>query len=345
MMPTTHRVPRRATHRLTRTTLQSLAFCALITAIEAHATDYAPRSESDPPVAEMQRRNLKLREFDNVRFPVLLAALPMTISFDGAKPRSETRVAVAAEVALALLQLRGTQARLAIAQRNLASQQQTLQITQWRQEAGLVTQLDVEQARTAVEQVRAQLPLLAGSSAQAMNALAVLTGRAPGALHAKLAPPSGDAVELPVAPTDLALAIPAEVLRRGLAGGEDRFTGALRSGWEWIASRKLRRRNVIRCGDGFQVGDAREAFPGTAERSEYRVRLTIAFQHQPRRNDRRAANQLQRQRGGNIFVSLASVWRMVGLGVDRLGAGLLHQGGERLQRRALQKDHPAAAGS
>jgi len=55
-------------------------------------------------------------------------------------------------VALTLLQLRGTQAREAIARRNLASQQQTLQITQWRQEAGLVTQLDVEQARTAVEQ-------------------------------------------------------------------------------------------------------------------------------------------------------------------------------------------------
>lgn len=48
--------------------------------IEAHATDYAPRSESDPPVAEMQRRNLKLREFDNVRFPVLLAAR-MSLSF------------------------------------------------------------------------------------------------------------------------------------------------------------------------------------------------------------------------------------------------------------------------
>ena len=127
---------------------------------------------------------------------------------------AQTRVAVAAEVALALLQLRGTQARLAIAQRNLASQQQTLQITQWRQEAGLVTQLDVEQARTAVEQVRAQLPLLAASSAQTMNALAVLTGRAPGALHAQLQPPSGDAIQLPAAPPGLALAIPAEVLRQ-----------------------------------------------------------------------------------------------------------------------------------
>jgi NodT family efflux transporter outer membrane factor (OMF) lipoprotein len=116
-------------------------------------------------------------------------------------------------VALTLLQLRGTQAREAIARRNLASQQQTLQITQWRQEAGLVTQLDVEQARTAVEQTRAQLPALAGGAAQAMNALAVLTGRAPGALHAELSP-QGDAVALPAAPPGLVLAIPAEVLRQ-----------------------------------------------------------------------------------------------------------------------------------
>ncbi|HSQ71700.1 MAG TPA: TolC family protein, partial [Rubrivivax sp.] len=125
---------------------------------------------------------------------------------------AQTRVAVAAEVALNLLQLRGTQARYAIARRNLDSQQQTLQITRWRQEAGLVTQLDVEQARTAVEQTRAALPTLRASATQAMNALAVLTGRAPGALHADLA--THDDATLPAAPADLVLAIPAEVLRQ-----------------------------------------------------------------------------------------------------------------------------------
>ena len=123
---------------------------------------------------------------------------------------AHTRISVAAEVALTLLELRGTQARMAIAERNLASQQQTLQIVQWRHEAGLVTQLDVAQARTAVEQTRAQLPALAGSAAQAMHALAVLTGQAPGALQAQLATP----VPLPAAPPALALAIPAEVLRQ-----------------------------------------------------------------------------------------------------------------------------------
>jgi NodT family efflux transporter outer membrane factor (OMF) lipoprotein len=116
-------------------------------------------------------------------------------------------------VALTLLQLRGTQAREAIAQRNLASQEQTLQIVVWRHEAGLVTQLDVDQARTAVAQTRAQIPALQGSATQAMNALAVLTGRAPGALHAELHA-HGDSTSGPAAPPDLALALPAEVLRQ-----------------------------------------------------------------------------------------------------------------------------------
>lgn len=123
-----------------------------------------------------------------------------------------TRVAVAAEVALNLLQLRGTQARLANARASLASQQQTLQIVQWRADAGLVTQLDVEQAKTAVEQIRAQLPALESNATQAMNALAVLTGRAPGALADTLQ--ARTPALAPTTPPDLALALPAEVLRQ-----------------------------------------------------------------------------------------------------------------------------------
>lgn len=125
------------------------------------------------------------------------------------------RTAVAAEVALNLLQLRGTQARLAIARENLASQQQTLQIVAWRAEAGLVTQLDLAQARTAVEQTRAQIPALEASAAQTTNALAVLTGQVPGTLAAALAPPAPPQRALPpAAPPDLALSLPAEVLRQ-----------------------------------------------------------------------------------------------------------------------------------
>lgn len=136
------------------------------------------------------------------------------------------RTAVAAEVALNLLQLRGTQARLAIAQQNLDSQQQTLQIVAWRAEAGLVSSLDLLQARTAVEQTRAQVPALQASAAQLTNALAVLTGQPPGALAAMLVP--AQPALPPAAPADLALALPADVLRQrpDLRAAE----------WQWLAA-------------------------------------------------------------------------------------------------------------
>ena len=89
---------------------------------------------------------------------------------------ADVQVSVAAEVALAYIQLRGQQAQLAIARNNLASQQETLQITDWRARAGLITSLEVEQARTAAEQTSAQIPVLEASIARTSHSLAVLTG-------------------------------------------------------------------------------------------------------------------------------------------------------------------------
>ena len=84
----------------------------------------------------------------------------------------DVQVSVAAELALAYITLRNTQARLAIARDNLASQQETLQITQWRLQAGLVTALDADQARAAAEQTAAQLPQLQTSLEQSGHAQA-----------------------------------------------------------------------------------------------------------------------------------------------------------------------------
>jgi outer membrane protein, multidrug efflux system len=121
-----------------------------------------------------------------------------------------TRLAVAGEVALGYLQLRGTQARLALAQANLAAQEETLQIARWRSQAGLATALDVAQAQSAADQTRAQLPTLQASAAQSRHALAVLTGRPPAALESQLA----QAAPLPAPPAGLNLDLPAATLRR-----------------------------------------------------------------------------------------------------------------------------------
>lgn len=122
----------------------------------------------------------------------------------------DTRVSLAAEVALNYIELRTYQSRLKIARDNLASQAETLQLTVWRAQAGLVSSQDVEQARANHEQTRAQIPSLERSYAEAEHRLAILLGQAPGSLHERLAA----AAAQPTAPASVAVGIPADTLRQ-----------------------------------------------------------------------------------------------------------------------------------
>lgn len=123
---------------------------------------------------------------------------------------ADVQVSLAAEVASGLIELRGLQTRLDIAQRNLATQSETLQITRWRVQAGLASSLDLEQAVAAHAQTQSQIPALQTSLTQSMNALAVLTGQAPGALRESLSKAS----PIPQPPAAIALSLPAETLRQ-----------------------------------------------------------------------------------------------------------------------------------
>jgi multidrug efflux system outer membrane protein len=97
-------------------------------------------------------------------------------------------VSVAAEVARNYFELRGTQTRLDVARRNLASESQTAELTRIRYEGGRVTELDVERARARLKATEASIPPLEAQESQAMYRLAVLLGLRPGALDAELAP-------------------------------------------------------------------------------------------------------------------------------------------------------------
>src|SRR5690606_19239848 len=101
----------------------------------------------------------------------------------------DTRVSLAAEVALSYVEVRAFQARLAIAQGNLATQLETAQLTDWRAQAGLVSALEADQARAAAEQTRAGIPTFEVGIAQAEHRLALLLGQTPGTLQARLAAP------------------------------------------------------------------------------------------------------------------------------------------------------------
>jgi len=121
-----------------------------------------------------------------------------------------TRVTLVAEIARNYVEYRAYQERLQIARKNAASQQETLEITRWRAAAGLVTELDVEQARSSLEQTRATLPALENSLTASQHRLDILLGQTPGSLHARLA----EVRPLPRAPEQIASGIPADTLRR-----------------------------------------------------------------------------------------------------------------------------------
>jgi NodT family efflux transporter outer membrane factor (OMF) lipoprotein len=119
-------------------------------------------------------------------------------------------VTLLGDVALNYVSVRTVQSRLTFAERNLAAQQEVYNITQWRAESGLATELDVQQARASLEQTRAQIPSLETNLQQAMNRLAVLLGTQPGSLATEL----GERKPIPVTGADLVADLPANVLRR-----------------------------------------------------------------------------------------------------------------------------------
>jgi len=121
-----------------------------------------------------------------------------------------TLVTLTADVANTYIALRTAEERIRIAQENIEIQQQTLQIVEARFKFGVVTQLDVEQARTTLLNTQATLPTLETQRRQARDALSVLLGVAPNDLGDLLDGPAG----IPASPPQVIVGIPADLLRR-----------------------------------------------------------------------------------------------------------------------------------
>ncbi|WP_230969836.1 efflux transporter outer membrane subunit [Nitrogeniibacter aestuarii] len=123
---------------------------------------------------------------------------------------ADVQASLVAEVVSNYVLYRSTGQRLSIARTNLEAQSETLQITDWRVQAGLSASLALEQARANRAQTAAQIPALETTLAGYANALAVLCGQAPGALTEAL---SVDR-PMPSIPAQVALGIPADLLRQ-----------------------------------------------------------------------------------------------------------------------------------
>lgn len=127
-----------------------------------------------------------------------------------AETRRNTLLVSLAELARDYIQFRGQQRDLEITRQTLASDQQSLTLTQQRARAGLVTELDVANAAAQVATTSAQIPLLEQQAAVTVNALSLLLGQTPGALSAKLATPQ----PVPPVPPTVPVGLPSELAQR-----------------------------------------------------------------------------------------------------------------------------------
>jgi len=130
---------------------------------------------------------------------------------------------IVGQVALTTIQARATALQLAIARDTLKYQDDNLQIARWRVQAGLVSSLDVEQARGQRAQTAASIPLLESSLAASANAISTLIGEPPGRVLGLL---QGSEL-MPTPPVADGLGAPAEVLRRrpDVRGAEQSLVG------------------------------------------------------------------------------------------------------------------------
>jgi outer membrane protein TolC len=119
-------------------------------------------------------------------------------------------VTLVAEVGLTYVQIRTLERRIELAKVNVALQRQSLGITESRYRNGKVSQLDVTEARATLSNTQAGVPSLESSLRDAKLSLGVLLGRTPGELEQSLAGSSG----IPTTPAELAIGVPADLLRR-----------------------------------------------------------------------------------------------------------------------------------
>jgi multidrug efflux system outer membrane protein len=122
----------------------------------------------------------------------------------------DVQVSVIAEVARTYFELRGAQARLEVAQRNVINQQETLRLTNARLDAGRGTELDTSRARAQLSTTLASIDPLEADVSRAIHRLSVLTGREPSALQSVLSARR----DLPPLPRSVAVGDPAALLRR-----------------------------------------------------------------------------------------------------------------------------------
>lgn len=124
--------------------------------------------------------------------------------------RVDVLIALYAEVARTYIDIRAYQARLASTESNIDTQRQVLEFTRERFRHGLSPDLNVAQAERVLATSESEVPPLRMELSRSINTMAVLLGRAPGALYGDLSVPK----PIPIPPEKATVGVPVDLLRR-----------------------------------------------------------------------------------------------------------------------------------
>ena len=119
-------------------------------------------------------------------------------------------VTLLGDVATTYIGIRTLESQIRIAQENVVKQKDALEIARARFQGGATSELDVFQAQNVLAQTQAAVPQLTAQLIAGQASLAVLLGETPAHIGTELRPSRG----IPVAAANVAVGIPADLLRR-----------------------------------------------------------------------------------------------------------------------------------
>lgn len=122
---------------------------------------------------------------------------------------NDVLVLLLADVATNYIQVRTFQQELQNARQNMVIQRKALELAESRHKSGRTSEVDVQQAISTLARTEAAIPPLEAGLRQANNRLCILLGTPPHDLLADL-----EVRPIPSAPADIAVGVPADLLRR-----------------------------------------------------------------------------------------------------------------------------------
>ncbi len=168
-------------------------------------------------------------------------------------------VMLLSEVATNYIQLRTYEQRLAYARENVVVQQNSADLAQIRFDAGTTTELDLRQAKASLAQTQAIIPPLEAGRRLAANQLCILLGTPVSDLAAQLQP-----APIPAAPPQVAIGIPADLLRRRPDVRQAERVVAAQSAQIGIAEADLYPRLAVNGFIGYVADDFNGLFDGSS---------------------------------------------------------------------------------